>query len=83
MDVRDFDFDLPPELIAQEPAAAARRGAGFCTSIAAPAVVTHADRRDLPQLFATATCSSSTTRASFRRGCWAAASRAAARSSVC
>ena len=27
MDVRDFDFDLPAELIAQEPAARARRGA--------------------------------------------------------
>ena len=34
MDVRDFDFDLPADLIAQEPAAGSRRGAPARRSIA-------------------------------------------------
>ena len=83
MDVREFDFDLPPELIAQEPAA--ERGA---------ARLLHLDRRTggarphdrspiSRAFFAKATCSSSTTRASFPRGCSAGACRAAARSSAC
>jgi S-adenosylmethionine:tRNA ribosyltransferase-isomerase len=49
MDVRDFDFDLPPELIAQEPPAV--RGGGRLLSVdRATASFTHTHVRALPDL---------------------------------
>jgi S-adenosylmethionine:tRNA ribosyltransferase-isomerase len=47
MDVRDFDFDLPPELIAQEPAAE-RGGSRLLVLDRARSALTHARVADLP-----------------------------------
>ena len=68
VDVRDFDFDLPPELIAQDPAPerTAARLLYLCRETGALAI-----------------SSSSTTRECFRRGSSVAGCRAAARWSVC
>jgi S-adenosylmethionine:tRNA ribosyltransferase-isomerase len=49
MDVRDFDFDLPPELIAQEPAAD-RSAARLLHLDRASGRVTHGHVADLPQI---------------------------------
>src|SRR5689334_12458090 len=49
MDVRDFDFDLPPDLIAQEPPA--ERGASRLLALdRASGRVTHSSVADLPEL---------------------------------
>ena len=83
MDVRDFDFDLPPELIAQEPPAV-RGGARLLHLDRASGAITHTARqRVCPTSCAPAISSSSTTRASSRRGCSAGAIPAAAPSSAC
>jgi S-adenosylmethionine:tRNA ribosyltransferase-isomerase len=47
MDVRDFDFDLPPELVAQEPAAD-RSGSRLLVVDRASGALTHARVADLP-----------------------------------
>src|SRR5438067_2499207 len=49
MDVRDFDFDLPPELIAQEPAAE-RSGARLLHLDRATGALTHTHVHALPDL---------------------------------
>jgi S-adenosylmethionine:tRNA ribosyltransferase-isomerase len=49
MDVRDFDFDLPPELIAQEPAAK-RGGSRLLVVDRARGALTHARVADLPDV---------------------------------
>ena len=49
MDVRDFDFDLPPELIAQEPSAV-RGGARLLCLDRATGSITHTQVRALPTL---------------------------------
>ena len=84
MDVRDFDFDLPPELIAQEPPAE-RGGSRLLVLHRATGALEHTRRsRRFPTLLAAAAISSSsTTRECFRRGCSAAACRAAAPWSAC
>ena len=80
----DFDFELPPELIAQHPAAE-RSASRLLDGRGA-----HAGRPRLPRpaavCCAPATCWSSTTRASSRRGCSAtrpAAARSRRWSSAC
>ena len=50
--VRDFDFDLPADLIAQEPAADAERVAAARTWIARPARIAHGRFAALPDLLA-------------------------------
>src|SRR6059058_5416017 len=49
MDVRDFDFDLPPELIAQEPPAA-RGGARLLHLDRQTGAITHTQISALPDL---------------------------------
>jgi S-adenosylmethionine:tRNA ribosyltransferase-isomerase len=51
MDVREFDFDLPSELIAQEPAQE-RAGARLLHLNRATGAVTHSDVRSFPNLLA-------------------------------
>ena len=80
--VRDFDFDLPPELIAQEPVAERGTARLLCLDRVS-GEVQHRVVADLPELLHAVMSWSSTTRACFRRASWAAAYRAAARSSVC
>ena len=72
LDVRDFDFDLPPELIAQEPAARARRIAAAPASIAQRAASSTRQSPTFPTCCARAISWSSTT-----RGCFRAAARPA------
>ena len=67
MNVADFDFDLPDELIAQEPPAA-RGGSRLMAIDRASGRVAHLTSPICRRCFGPAICWSSTTRVSFRRG---------------
>ena len=82
MHIRDFDYDLPADLIAQEPTAD-RGGARLLHLSRSTATISHTQIAELPSLLSPATSSWSTTPGSFPPACSEGACRAAERSSVC